>query len=71
MGRPRNEPTKARIFKTIEDHYRSFFEGLGLRGPQVEEGLDYITRGYTKEAAAKIVLAGGDFTELTQGGKAA
>lgn len=58
MGRPRIEPTREEILSKIDTQYRSFFEGLGLRGQQVMDGLDYIHRGFTMRAAARLVIAG-------------
>lgn len=72
MGRPRNEAKKNRVFESIEAHYRSFFRGVGLHGSALDDALDYaLNRGFTKEWAARLALAGGKHRTLLNEEKAA
>ncbi len=67
MGRPRNESKKLKILASIEAHYRSFFEGLGLKGDVLKQGMDYVmNHGFTMQAAARLALAGGNHRALLE-----
>jgi hypothetical protein len=67
MGRNRSDPTKAQISASIDAQCRTMLKEWGLTRAQIKDALDYINRGYTMEAAAKLAIAGGDTSAVLDG----